>query len=243
MALEITNLHVSTDDKEILKGITLTVQQGEIHVVMGPNGSGKSTLANSLMGHPSYEVTSGAIVVDGTDITQEDPDKRSKAGLFLSMQYPPEITGVTIVNFLRRTYEARTGERQNPMDFYTQLVGKMRELHIDAGFAKRYVNGGFSGGEKKKSEILQLASLDPTYAILDETDSGLDVDALKIVSDGINTFHNETKGIVLITHYNRILQYVSPDYVHIMVDGRIVKRGGPELAQEIEDHGYAQFLV
>lgn len=241
MSLEINNLHVFVEEKKILTGVSLTIKPGEIHVIMGPNGSGKSTLANSLMGHPKYKVTDGTIVIDGEDITEEDPHKRSSAGLFLSMQYPPEISGVTIVNFLRKTYEARTGEHQHPIEFYKWLVGKMKELHIDPGFAKRYVNSGFSGGEKKKSEILQLAALDPTYAILDETDSGLDVDALKIVADGINTFHSDKKGILLITHYNRILEYIQPSFVHIMFNGNIVKSGDASLAKEIEEKGYAGF--
>lgn len=243
MSLQIKNLHACVEEKEILKGLSLEIKKGEIHVIMGPNGSGKSTLANTLMGHPKYQVTDGSIIVDGVDMTDEDPHKRAKAGMFLSMQYPPEISGVTIVNFLRRTQEARTGEPQHPIEFYKWLVSKMKELHIDPGFAKRYVNSGFSGGEKKKSEILQLAALNPTYAILDETDSGLDVDALKIVADGINTFHSAEKGILLITHYNRILQYIAPTVVHIMVNGIIVKSGGAELAKEIEEHGYSDMLT
>ncbi|NCO04761.1 MAG: Fe-S cluster assembly ATPase SufC [Candidatus Magasanikbacteria bacterium] len=238
MSLFLRTVSVEVEGKEIIHGLSLELPKGQVHVIMGPNGSGKSTLVNALMGHPSYTLTGGQIMLDGEDITQRAPDERSKAGLFLSMQYPPEIAGVTISNFLRMVYEAKMGEKQNPVVFYRFLQEKMEELQIDPTFAKRYVNQGFSGGEKKRAEILQLAVLDPTYAILDETDSGLDVDALKVVSEGINRFRSEEKGILLITHYNRILEYVTPDVVHIMIDGNIVKSGGAELAKDIEEKGY-----
>ncbi len=238
MSLFLRTVSVEVEGKEIIHGLSLELPKGQVHVIMGPNGSGKSTLVNALMGHPSYTLTGGQIMLDGEDITQRAPDERSKAGLFLSMQYPPEIAGVTISNFLRMVYEAKMGEKQNPVVFYRFLQEKMEESQIDPTFAKRYVNQGFSGGEKKRAEILQLAVLDPTYAILDETDSGLDVDALKVVSEGINRFRSEEKGILLITHYNRILEYVTPDVVHIMIDGNIVKSGGAELAKDIEEKGY-----
>ena len=241
MALEIKNLHVEIDGTDILNGVDLTLQKGQVHVIMGPNGSGKSTLANSLMGHPKYEITKGSVILDDEDITDVDVHKKAKAGLFLSMQYPPEVTGVTISRFLREVVEAQKEEKQHPIKFYKWLQEKMKALHIDPEFAKRYVNAGFSGGEKKKAEILQLSVIDPTYAILDETDSGLDVDALKIVSDGINAFRNEEKGVLLITHYNRILEYVKPDVVDIMVNGKIVKSGGAELAKEVEEKGYKDY--
>lgn len=240
MSLSVSHLHISIDNKEVIKDLSLEVQPGEIHVIMGPNGSGKSTLAQSIAGHPAYRVEKGTITIDGTDVTELDPHKRAQAGLFLSMQYPPAVTGVTLSTFLRQAIEAKTGERQHPVKFYRMLQEKMRELDIDPEFAKRYLNVGFSGGEKKKAEILQLALLDPTYAILDETDSGLDVDALRIVSKGINSFFTEKKGIVLITHYNRILEYVNPHIVHIMKDGQIIKSGGRELVEEIERDGYKQ---
>lgn len=242
MSLHINNLHVRIEEKEILHGVDLEVQKGEIHVIMGPNGSGKSSLANSLMGHPKYEITDGTIVLDGEDITELDPHKRSKAGLFLSMQEPPEIEGVTVSTFLRAAVEARTEEKQHPVKFFKQLQAQMETLGVKKEVATRYVNLGFSGGEKKRAEILQLSVLNPTYAILDETDSGLDVDALRVVSEGINNFRNEDHGVLLITHYNRILQYVVPDVVHIMVDGKILKSGGKELAEQIEAEGYNAFM-
>jgi Fe-S cluster assembly ATP-binding protein len=243
MSLSIQDLHVSIEDKKIIHGLTLTVPKGEVHAIMGPNGSGKSTLANTLMGHPNYTVSSGEIVVDGNTITDSAPDERAKAGLFLSMQYPPEIAGVTISNFLRVSKEALIGEKIPPIDFYRSLQAKMKDLNIDPAFAKRYVNQGFSGGEKKRAEILQLSVLQPTYAILDETDSGLDVDALKIVAEGINTFKGKDTGVLLITHYNRILEYITPDKVHIMVGGKIVHSGGHELALKVEKEGYDQFIT
>ena len=238
MSLRIEKLNVSVEETPILKGIDLEVKKGEVHVIMGPNGSGKSTLANALMRHPKYEITGGTVHVDDEEITELDVHKRAKAGLFLSMQYPPEVMGVTISTFLRQAMEAKTGEKQHPIKFYKWLQEKMEALHIDPEFAKRYVNSGFSGGEKKKAEILQLSILEPTYAILDETDSGLDVDALRIVSDGINQFRSEERGVLLITHYNRILQYIKPDRVHILKDGVITQSGGPELAEMIEEKGY-----
>jgi Fe-S cluster assembly ATP-binding protein len=242
MSLEIKNLHVAIDKKEIVKGLSITLKKGEVHAIMGPNGSGKSTLANSLLGHPKYTVTNGNIIVDKKDVTKLLPQKRAQAGLFLSMQYPPEIPGVTIANFLRLTTNVRTGKNQNPFTFQQKLHEKMDELKMDKGFALRYVNTGFSGGEKKRAEILQLLMLDPTYAILDETDSGLDVDALRVVAAGINKFHTKNNGVLLITHYNRILEYVVPDVIHIMVAGKIVKSGGKELAHEIEKDGYKKYL-
>lgn len=238
MALQIKNLHISVDEKEIVKGLDLEIQPGEVHVIMGPNGSGKSTLANTLMGHPKYKVTQGYITLDDEDITAFKTNERAKRGLFLSMQYPAEIEGVTISNFLRMAVSAITGVKSNPIDFYHQLTDKMKELQIDPLFAKRYLNVGFSGGEKKRMETLQLLVLNPKYAILDETDSGLDVDALRIVCEGINKYRSKDKGILLITHYNRIMEYITPDFVHIMRDGKIVKSGGAELGKIVEETGY-----
>lgn len=238
MSLKIQNLHVSADEKDILKGVNLDVQKGKVVVIMGPNGSGKSTLANTLAGHPKYTITQGSIALDGEDITEDTADKKAKKGMFLSMQYPPEIEGVTIANFLRLAVNAQREEKLNPLKIHAMLLEKMKELTIDESFLKRYLNVGLSGGEKKRLEVLQLAVLDPKYAILDETDSGLDVDALRIVSEGINRFRSEEKGVLLITHYNRILQYVVPDEVHIMQDGKIVRSGGAELAEYIESRGY-----
>lgn len=238
MSLKIKNLHVSADNKEILKGVDLEVPKGKVVVIMGPNGSGKSTLANTLAGHPKYEITSGSIELDDEDITEDPANERAKKGLFLSMQYPPEIEGVTIANFLRLAVNAQREEKMNPLKIHAMLIEKMKELGVDESFLKRYLNVGLSGGEKKRLEILQLAVLNPTYAILDETDSGLDVDALKIVSEGINRFKSDDTGVLLITHYNRILEYITPDEVHIMLDGKIVKSGGAELALEIEKEGY-----
>ncbi|OIO20259.1 MAG: Fe-S cluster assembly ATPase SufC [Candidatus Magasanikbacteria bacterium CG_4_9_14_0_2_um_filter_41_10] len=238
MSLSIQNLHVTADDKDILKGVNLEVSKGKVVVIMGPNGSGKSTLANTLAGHPTYHVTQGTILLDNEDITSAKPDLRAKKGMFLSMQYPPGIDGVTVANFLRLAVNAQRGETQNPLHVHALLVEKMKELNIDESFLTRYVNVGMSGGEKKRLEILQMSVLEPTYAILDETDSGLDVDALRIVSEGINRFRSDKTGVLLITHYNRILEYVTPDEIHIMVDGKIVKSGGAELAIEIEKVGY-----
>jgi Fe-S cluster assembly ATP-binding protein len=239
MSVTINNLSVAVDEKIILNNLNLILQQGQVVALMGPNGSGKSTLANTLMGHPKYNITEGSISIDNTDITPLSPDKRSKLGLFLSMQYPPEIHGVTISQFLRLAYNAQHGETMNPLEFTEFLNEKMKELDMNPEFARRSVNAGFSGGEKKRAEILQLAVLNPTYAVLDETDSGLDVDALKIVAEGINRFRGKDKGVLLITHYNRLLNYVVPDVVYIMMKGKIVKSGGKELAEEIEKNGYS----
>lgn len=236
--LEIKNLHVSVGEKEILHGVDLLLQPGKVVAVMGPNGSGKSTLANTLAGHPKYSITNGEIKIDGVDITTMKPDERAKKGLFLSMQHTPEIPGVSIANFLRLAKQAVTGETINPVKFYKELRQRMADLGIDPKFAERHLNVGFSGGEKKRFEILQLSVLQPKYAILDETDSGLDVDALKIVAEGINKFRNADKGILVITHYNRILQYVIPDEVYIMMNGRIVECGKKNLAERVEEHGY-----
>ena len=240
--LEIKNLHVNIEGEEILKGVNLEIDPSEVHAVMGPNGSGKSTLAKTLMGHPKYEITDGKIILDGEDLTDEEPDERAKAGLFLSMQYPPEVGGVSITNFLKTSVQSITGEKQNPVEFHNELKEKMEDLGIDPEFSKRNINVGFSGGEKKKSEILQLSVIDPKYAILDETDSGLDVDALQIVAKGINQFRDENKGMLLITHYKRILEYVEPDHVHVMVDGKVAKSGNKSLAKEIEDEGYEKYI-
>ncbi len=242
MSLQIKNIHVSAGDKPIVHGFNLKVKPGEVHAIMGPNGSGKSTLANTLMGHPKYKITNGKIELNKLDITNISPDKRAKAGLFLSMQYPPEIPGVSISSFLRLSAGALRGKTENPITFHKELNERMKELGIDPSFAGRHINLGFSGGERKRLEILQLLILNPTYAILDETDSGLDVDALKIVAKGINTFRSPQHGILLITHYNRILEYVVPDFVHIMVGGKIVNSGKKELAEEIENAGYQQFI-
>lgn len=241
MALEIKNLYISVGDKEIVHGLSLTVEKGSVHAIMGPNGSGKSTLANALMGHPKYTITDGQILLDGEDVTHAKVNEKAKKGLFLSMQYPPEVAGVTVTNFLRTATNALTGTTQNPVQFHKQLLEKMHTLGIDPSFAGRAINVGFSGGEKKRLEILQLLGLNPTYAVLDETDSGLDVDALKIVAEGINRFRSPGHGIMLITHYNRILQYVKPNVVHVMVGGRVVRSGGGELAEEVEKNGYVKF--
>lgn len=242
MSLTLKNLQISVEGKNIVDDFSLTVKPGEVHVIMGPNGSGKSTLANALLGHPKYAITNGKIIVDNDDVTKKSPDKRANAGLFLSMQYAPEIPGVTVAHFLRVATAAVRHENKNPFQFHEELKGLMKQLNMDPSFATRYLNTGFSGGEKKRTEILQLLMLKPTYAILDETDSGLDVDALKIVSDGINAFRTAKTGLLLITHYNRLLQYVVPDFVHIMVKGKIVKSGGKELAEQIEKEGFKKYL-
>ena len=232
------DLHVSVEGKEIVKGISLSVKAGEKHALMGPNGSGKSSLANALMGHPSYEVTQGRIYLLGQDITAMGPDERSRLGLFLAFQYPNAIPGVSVANFLRSALMARQ-PKDEPVKGFRQLLKKqMAALNVDPDFAGRYVNDGFSGGEKKRIEILQMAMLQPRMAILDETDSGLDIDALKVVSDGINRVCGDEVGVLLVTHYQRILNYVSPDYVHVMIKGQIVRSGGPELAHELEASGY-----
>lgn len=236
-SLRVENLHVSVEGKEIVRGVSLEVAQGSIVALMGPNGSGKSTLVNALAGHPRYILTEGSIVLDGEDITSLKPHERAKKGLFLSFQYPPEISGVTIESFLRSAYRAVCGEHISVLDFHTKLMGEMEVLGIETNIAGRYVNEGFSGGEKKRAEILQLSVLRPRYSLLDETDSGLDVDALRIVADGISRF-KERMGILLITHYSKMLSYLEPDIVHVMQEGRIIKSGGSPLAEEIEQKGY-----
>jgi len=248
MKLAVTDLAVNVEDKDILKGVTLSLGEGEVVAIMGPNGSGKSTLANTLMGHPKYMVAGGSVTLDGEDILGLSPDERAKRGLFLSFQYPSEIPGVTLFNFLRTAVnavrEARDRPRMRLFDFTKLLEEKMRLLKMDPAFKERYLNEGFSGGEKKRAEILQLAMLDPSVAVLDETDSGLDIDALKTVADGINAVKagegGRGKSILLITHYQRILDYVTPDRILVMKDGRIVKEGGPELAHALEREGYGE---
>lgn len=238
--LEIKDLHVSIEDKEILKGVNLTINTGEIHAIMGPNGTGKSTLSSAIMGHPSYEVTQGEVLLDGVNILELDVDERAKAGLFLAMQYPSEITGVTNADFMRSAINAKREEGQeiNLMQFIKKLDKQMDFLDIDKDMAQRYLNEGFSGGEKKRNEILQLMMLEPKFAILDEIDSGLDIDALKVVSKGINQMRGEEFGALMITHYQRLLNYITPDKVHVMYGGKVVKSGGPELAKRLEEEGY-----
>jgi Fe-S cluster assembly ATP-binding protein len=235
---DIQELHVSIDDKPILKGVNLVVRKGEVHALMGPNGSGKSTLANALMGHPKYAVTSGQVLMKGENILEMDTDERARKGLFLAFQYPCEVPGVRMSNFLRLACNARAGRDLDVMDFYGKLENKMKLLDIDEKFMKRYLNEGFSGGEKKRNEILQMMMLEPEFAVMDETDSGLDIDALKVVSRGVNELRGPDLGILIITHYERILRYINPDFVHILVDGKIVKSGGPDLAAHLEEHGY-----
>jgi len=238
--LEIKGLHVSIDGKEILKGITLSVDKGKVAAIMGPNGSGKSTLAYALMGHPRYEITKGKIMLNGKDITKDAPDERAKKGLFLSFQYPQEIAGVSVSNFLRTALNAKRKEKISVPEFHKLLQEKMELLKMDKNFSLRYLNEGFSGGEKKKAEILQMAVLSPSIGILDETDSGLDVDSLRIVANGVNKLKGPNMGILLITHYQRILDYIAPDKVYIVVSGKIVKSGGKELALEVEKKGYEE---
>jgi Fe-S cluster assembly ATP-binding protein len=240
MSLEIQNLHVRIEEREILRGLDLTVRKGETHALMGPNGSGKSTLANTIMGNPTYEVTEGKILFNGEDMTEADPDERARAGLFMAFQYPATIPGVSVANFLRMAVNAKREEPIKVKEFGAMLGENMELLRIDRAFTSRYLNEGFSGGEKKRAEILQLAMLKPEIAVLDETDSGLDIDALRIVSDGVNALRGPEMGSLIITHYTRILEYVKPEFVHIMLDGRIVREGGPELAAQLEDTGYDQ---
>ena len=248
---DIQNLHVSIEDNEILKGVDLTINKGEIHALMGPNGSGKSTLANVLAGHPSYEVTEGSIRFFGEEILEMEPDERAHLGIFLAFQYPTVIPGVSMANFLRMAVTnvrnaraeraAESGEevkKITPREFRRLMKEKMAVLKMDESFATRYLNEGFSGGEKKRAEILQMALLEPTMAILDETDSGLDIDALRVVSEGVNALAGDEMGVLLITHYQRLLNYIKPHHVHIMMDGRVVQSGGPELAHELEAKGY-----
>lgn len=238
--LEIKNLHVSIEDKEILKGVNLTIKGGEFHAIMGPNGTGKSTLASAIMGHPKYEITEGSIHLDGEDVLEMEVDERARAGLFLAMQYPSEVSGVTTSDFLRSSINAHRGEgNEIPlMNFIKEMDEALDFLEIDKNMAQRYLNEGFSGGEKKRNEILQLMLLKPKIAVLDEIDSGLDIDALKVVSKGINKMRNDDFGCLIITHYQRLLNYITPDVVHVMMQGRIVKSGGPELAKRLEAEGY-----
>jgi Fe-S cluster assembly ATP-binding protein len=246
--LEINDLRVSveTEDgpKEILKGVTLTVGADETHAIMGPNGSGKSTLAYSIAGHPKYTITGGTVTLDGENLLDMTVDQRARAGLFLAMQYPVEVPGVSVANFLRTAKTAIDGEAPKLRTWVKEVNGALEKMDLDPTFSQRSVNEGFSGGEKKRHEMAQLALLDPAVAILDETDSGLDIDALKIVSAGINSFRErENKGVLLITHYTRILRYVKPDRVHVFVDGRVAESGGPELAEELEANGYDRFTL
>jgi Fe-S cluster assembly ATP-binding protein len=242
--LEIRDLHVSVEDNPIIKGFNLTINGDEVHAIMGPNGTGKSTLAYAVMGHPKYEVTRGDILLDGTSILELEPDERSRAGIFLAFQYPVSIPGVTVANFLRTAINARRKHANPPLDdisileYRKLLKSKMDLIEMEYSFGGRYLNEGFSGGEKKRTEVLQLAVLEPAFAILDETDSGLDIDAIRIVSEGVNALRGPKMGVMVITHYQRILNYLKPDYVHVMFDGRIVESGGKQLALQLEEHGY-----
>ncbi len=238
--LEIKDLHISIGEKAIVKGLNLTIKQGEVHAIMGPNGTGKSTLAKAIAGHPDYAITSGDVLLDGNSILAMEVDERARAGLFLAFQYPSEIPGVSIANFLRAAVQARMadGEELDATGYYKRLYSKMDMLKIDRKFTSRAVNDGFSGGEKKRCEILQMAMLEPKFSIMDETDSGLDIDALRIVADGVNALRTGPLGIMLITHYQRLLDYIVPDFVHVMHDGRIVKSGDKSLALELEAKGY-----
>ncbi len=245
--LTITDLHVevATENgpKEILKGVNLTVTSGEVHAIMGPNGSGKSTLAYSVAGHPKYTITSGSVTLDGVELSELSVDERAKAGLFLAMQYPIEVPGVSVSNFLRTAKTALSGESPKVRTWIKEVNGAMERLGLDSTFAARSLNEGFSGGEKKRNEIVQLELLEPKFAILDETDSGLDIDALRIVSEGVNRYMAAgDRGVLLITHYTRILNYIKPDFVHVFVDGRIAEEGGPELAERLEIEGYDRFV-
>lgn len=239
-SLVIQDLHVVIGEKEIVKGLSLTVNQGEVHAVMGPNGTGKSTLAKVVAGHPDYKVTGGDVLLDGKSLLAMEADERARAGIFLAFQYPSEIPGVSIANFLRAAQQARMaeGEELDATAYYKRLYSKMDLLKIDRKFTSRAVNDGFSGGEKKRCEILQLAMLEPKFALLDETDSGLDIDALRIVAEGVNTLRGPQIGVLMITHYQRLLNYIVPDFVHVMYDGRIVKSGDKDLALELEAKGY-----
>lgn len=238
--LEIKDLHVEIEGKEILKGVNLTIKQNEVHAIMGPNGTGKSTLSAAIMGHPKYTITQGEVLLDGENVLEMEVDERAQAGLFLAMQYPSEISGVTNADFLRSAINAKReeGNEINLMQFIKKLDKNMEFLEMDLDMAQRYLNEGFSGGEKKRNEILQLMMLEPKFAILDEIDSGLDIDALKVVSKGINEMRGENFGCLIITHYQRLLNYITPDHVHVMMQGRVVKSGGEELAQRLEKEGY-----
>lgn len=235
---EIRDLHVNVEEKPILKGVNLVVPKGQVHALMGPNGSGKSTLANTIMGHPKYTVTRGDILMKGESILEWDTDERARRGLFLAFQYPCEVPGVRVSNFLRMACNARAGRELDVMEFYEKLEAKMKKLDMDERWVKRYLNEGFSGGEKKRNEILQMMMLEPEFAVMDETDSGLDIDALKVVAHGVNELRGPNIGILIITHYERILRYIQPDAVHILVDGRVVKSGDADLASHLEEHGY-----
>ena len=236
--LKIENLRVEIDGQEIIKGLDLEVGSGEIHAIMGPNGSGKSTLANVLMGHPRYEITDGSVTFEGVDVLELEPDERAKMGLFLAFQYPSEVPGVSVANFLRTAVNSVREEELSPMEMYRLLQEKMAIMQMDPKFAERYLNEGFSGGEKKRNEILQMLMLEPKLAIMDETDSGLDIDALQVVARGVNEMRGPEFSAVVITHYQRILRYIEPDRVHVMLDGRIVTSGGKELAEALEEKGY-----
>lgn len=241
--LEVRGLEVEVEGKPILRGIDLTVRQGEIHALMGPNGSGKSTLSNVIMGRPGYTITAGTVVLNGEDITALTPDERAKRGLFLAMQYPTEIPGVSVVNFLRTAYQSTKGEQISAMAFRRHMKEQMDRLGIEDAMVNRYLNQGFSGGEKKRNEVLQLAVLEPQIALLDETDSGLDIDSLKLVAESVNELVGPELGVLIITHYQRMLNYITPQHVHVMMRGQIVKSGGPELAHELEDKGYEGIRV
>ena len=236
--LKIENLHAQIDGNEILKGLSLEVGKGEIHAIMGPNGSGKSTLSNVLMGHPRYEVTEGSVTFEGQDVLELEPDERARLGMFLAFQYPSEVPGVSVANFMRTAVNSVREKELPPMEMYKLLQEKMRIMQMDPRFAERYLNEGFSGGEKKRNEILQMLMLDPRLAIMDETDSGLDIDALQVVARGVNELRGPEFSAVIITHYQRILRYIEPDHIHVMLDGLIVTSGGKELAEELEDKGY-----
>lgn len=240
--LHISNLRAEIDGKEILKGVNLKIEKGEVHAIMGKNGSGKSTLSNVLMGHPGYKVTSGEVLLNGESILSLPPNERAKKGIFLCFQYPTSISGVTVANFLRTILKSMRGKDIPAKEFKTELKEKMKLLQMDDSFASRYVNEGFSGGEKKRHEILQMNLLNPKFAILDETDSGLDIDALKIVCEGINKYRSSENAILLITHYQRMLSYIVPDFIHIFTEGRIVRTGGKELAIELEEKGYEALM-
>ena len=241
--LEIKGLKVSVEGKQILNGVDLKVGKGEIHAIMGPNGSGKSTLANALMGHPRYVVTAGEVLFEGEDALAWSTDERARRGVFLAFQYPTSIPGVTMVNFLRQAVKARRGEDVPVREFREKLLGTMKLLKMDQEFARRYVNEGFSGGEKKRAEVLQLGILEPKLAIMDETDSGLDIDALRTVAEGVNALMSPELGVVLITHYQRLLNYIKPEFVHILYQGRIIESGGPELALRLEEQGYDPIIA
>jgi len=236
--LEVRGLHATVEGKEILRGIDLTVRQGEIHALMGPNGSGKSTLSNVIMGRPGYVVTDGTVLLNGEDITALTADERAKRGLFLAMQYPTEIPGVSVVNFLRTAYNSIKGGQVSALEFRKHMKTQMERLGVEDSMVQRYVNQGFSGGEKKRNEVLQLAVLEPAVALLDETDSGLDIDSLKLVAESVNDLAGPDLGVLIITHYQRMLNYITPGFVHVMMQGKIVRSGGPELAHQLEDKGY-----